>query len=409
MIPLAWPMYFQRMDAARNSLSTIVTCVALLTTVPFLALHAQSNLDATTYDSLASGRLLGKPTIVRLCGPTASDTSGIVFGAVRDVESGRPLASVAVAASWTEVTPTAKGVRLAIAHRQATSNAEGLYLLCGVPMAVRANVAAEYSARTVGPVGAEFGVTPFSRVDFTVGARASLTGGVSGVARIPGGAPAVGAELRIAGLPEQIRADSLGRFTFARVPSGTRELQLRRLGAALTRVTVEVPAGRVAMIEATLVESGQLLPSAVVLGMRDARDRLGFDERRQQGRGFFLTTDQISKMNAWDVGDLGYRASWVSATFIGGKRVLTFPTHKLTYGLGARLEDVSTRVKGCSPAVFLNGEVVLGTPFMSAFEVVTETLRPEEVFGMEMYRPDGYAPPQFRAFGGCGAVVFWTK
>jgi hypothetical protein len=59
--------------------------------------------------------------------------------------------------------------------------------------------------------------------------------------------------------------------------------------------------------------------------------------------------------------------------------------------------------------IFLNGELLSPPPTMSRIDFLALLVRPEELYGVELYRAEGYTPPQFRVGGICASVVARTK
>lgn len=332
----------------------------------------------------------------RMCPSIKDSTTGLLFGHVRVVGDGRWLAGARIAATWRSYTVGREGVRYQGMRVSTTSNERGVYVLCGVPTDTRAEVTVTHNTRDSGPIEAAFDTLSIRRRDVTIALEDSLFGDVVGVVRFADGQPVAEADLRVRGSEKRARTGQDGRFRFARVPSGTRGLDARHVGQAPVHVSVDVPVSAEVSIDVTFDRAAQRLPTVTVAGSLSAYRREGFDERSQSKRGFFLSAEQIGRINVWDMADLIYRAPWIQGSVVNGRRRLFD-------------DDPSAARQSCSPKVYLNGRVVFENAVMPAIELLTRNVRPEDVYGLEMYRPVGYTPRQFRNPFGCGSIVVWTK
>jgi hypothetical protein len=208
--------------------------------------------------------------------------------------------------------------------------------------------------------------------------------------------PLEGVEVLLAGLPSA-RTSALGMFSFAPIAAGTYALRLRRPGLRPVEQTVRISAGDTVDLAIAMWLVPTELPTVSILGSKYLRDRAGFDERRRVGLGFQATAAEILMYSALDVSDVFYHAPGVSGTWLNGRRVLDL--YPITRGGTCRGQM----------NVFLNGDLLSPPPTMSGIDYLALLVRPEQLYGVELYRAEGYTPSQFRVSGICATVVAWTK
>jgi len=87
------------------------------------------------------------------------------------------------------------------------------------------------------------------------------------------GAPVPGAQITVEGTALRAVTDSAGHYRLAGVPAGMQTLVVRRIGFALVRVTLTVPAGGAVTRDVALAESALRLPEITVTAEPAARAR----------------------------------------------------------------------------------------------------------------------------------------
>lgn len=224
------------------------------------------------------------------------------------------------------------------------------------------------------------------------GARASgAEGAIAGAVRDSSGMAIAGAEVAVAGTALLGHTDERGAFRLAPVPLGAATLRVRRLGfhPAVMAVVVEEGAG-----EQVIVVLGQLPQDLAPVVVRAARRRelgpmAGFEERREQGFGRFITRADIEKRNPHQTTDL----------------LRSIPGVNLTSTRNIR-NAVRVRNSPCAPIVWLDGMP------LTAAEFDLDFLDPKLIEGIEVYSGVSTVPPQYmgtRGEGSCGAIVIWSK
>jgi hypothetical protein len=122
------------------------------------------------------------------------------------------------------------------------------------------------------------------------------TGSLAGIVRDDAGAPI--ASVEVAAIKHAIvaRTDSVGRFFLGGLPAGALDLTFRRLAFEPVVVTIDLPADDTTDVEVKLTVIAQRL-TGVVVNDRAPKKRVleGFEARRRQGIGYFVTRAQIEK------------------------------------------------------------------------------------------------------------------
>ena len=361
---------------------------------------------------------LAIPSAARLrtaiCGPRSSADSGlaaVVVGVVRDARDGRPAAGVTVSGEWVELTFNRRGLTRRVPRHLVTTGANGWFAICNVPGPGTMGLLAGSGADSTDLIEVDMPAGGFLRRDLYLGpARTVATtdapihrlrtgdGSISGTVMTAEGAQwLAGAQVGFANGP-QTRANERGEWALADVPTGTRMLEIRALGYYPARRRVDVIAGS-APVRVALFTLTAMLDTVRVKASRlpGELDRLGFEERRRTGSGFFLTAKDIERRKLTVLSDLFRNVPGIH--FLQPK------------GLDGQFE-MRGAFGRCVPTVYLNG-LTLGIRPTS--DDIDTFVRPEDVKGIEIYS-DVAPPVQYRPEGGtalepthCGSIMIWTR
>lgn len=356
-------------------------------------------------------------TYARLCSDRYDAETGVVAGRVRDVDDRSPLANATVSTDWTEYTLSGghtTGHRVTTAAR---TNAEGRYVLCGVPTTVPVDVITEFGDVTVGPVPLLLQDRLIGHLDFAVstsdtaartvahGDSVALASGVVGTASLHGtvlggdGRPMRDAVVAVLGTPLSVHTDGSGVFRVDGIPAGTRAVEVRSIGSVPTVLSMDFATNGT---RDTIVTVG-LQPQALrAVSVRESNastslmDRDGFDKRRLQGLGAFRTADEVSRHGYSDLGV-------VLADMRGIHFEIDRKGRRIPYLLGVNSVRSSPY---CTPNFFLDG-----APYADGFDILFDIVPPEFIRGIEVYSNPGTIPPQYdlTSSTGCGSIVIWTR
>ena len=180
--------------------------------------------------------------------------------------------------------------------------------------------------------------------------------------------------------------DSTGFFAADRVPVGSYELSVDVIPfSRLTHLLVLAQDG-VVDLRVEMVTVDYELPPIVVAVRRVIKlESSGFYDRRGEGRGTFLTRDEIAERSPSRVSEL----------------FLTIPGARILQG--AFGEGNSIRLRGsCTPVYVLDGIVLSGSV------VIDDLLPVGGIEGIEVYH-GAAAPMQYVGMTSCGAVMLWSR
>jgi hypothetical protein len=325
------------------------------------------------------------------------DSTGVLLGRVLDAATQAPVAGGSVFVQWSELRVDAAGVRRALPRVRAPIGADGRYVACGVPTDVPVLVRAEPtdSALRSGSIDLRFlKDRPLLHRDLLVSTARSASGAtrgglarLSGRVRTVGGQPVIGATVlvRDARAPDSVATtDSTGQFRFGALPGGSYPLEVLKLGLEPGRATVDLRPDREATITVSMREVVAEL-ARVTTRAPGLRESDAFAQRRRDGRGYFLTSDEIAKRGAFSVSQAVIAAPMlrVSGTSRTGKPVI----------LGR---------SNCKPQLFLDGVQVRGD-----FDNIDNVIPIAQLGGIEVYDAAN-RPAQFGT-GACETIVLWTR
>jgi hypothetical protein len=333
------------------------------------------------------GVLLAVPSAATLialaCAPAArGEGAGLLLGTVRDAATGAPVAGGAVEVSWSVWSFSGTRMTRSRAAITAPSGDDGIYRACGVPTAARVAVRARAGARASGSIEVRVGESGLARRDLLVGGPGDAE--VQGTITAADGTPLAGARVAIVGDSLYAVSDTGGAFRLGAQPSGTRLLEVRRVGFAVQQLEMELRPGTPASVAVTLVPNAPVLDTVRVTARAGgASEAAGFEERRRVGIGYFLGRDAIEQRG-----------------FVGTAELL-----RGAPGMTVRIAATSQSVRwtraglSCSPILYLDG---------SRSDLAAAPHSPD-VEGIEVYSR-GEAPSRYGgATATCAVVLIWTR
>jgi hypothetical protein len=362
-------------------------------------------------------------------GPKDVDT-GVIMGRVLDVDSRQALGGAAVSTDWTEYAIAGGRPASRRLHAAARTNANGVYLLCGVPTRMQLEVITELGGFHAGPGASAPDGRLVHRVDLTLSlrdsaARVAFAGDsahadttVRGSATLRGtvvgsdGRPLRDAVVGILGTPDSARTDSGGTFIIEHVPAGTRTVEVRSIGWLPASVSMDFATNGARDTALSVTRKAQALTPVAVQGSRSSPWMAlgGFEDRRKRGLGEFVTADEIARHNYTDVASILRGNGKVHVVCLANKRLQGVPCYPIPMMMGLS----SFSVADCIPNFFVDGAQVLvtgaGPPTSHPFSDLNNMVPPASIRGMEIYTSPGTIPPQYDLMSstGCGSIVIWT-
>ena len=212
--------------------------------------------------------------------------------------------------------------------------------------------------------------------------------------------PLGAADVSVVGTGARVVTSANGRFRILRVPPGQYLLVVRRVGYSPTSGIVAVPAEDTLRLAYTLSYSVSVLDTMHVRERRVSLRMLGFEQRRMEGVGQFITQEDLERRGSMAVTDVlrnvrGLDVSRITNEQFGGSVALS------------RREGGSFNggASGACPMQVLLDGIVLPQNFN--LELLPP---PKQVSGIEVYTGPATIPPQF---GGpdrrCGVIAVWTR
>lgn len=324
-----------------------------------------------------------------LCGTEFDDDRGILRGELRDA-SGLPRSGVFVGAVWSEAVLRLREIRSELIGTIDTTDANGMFSLCGVPRTTTFLVRAGDDTLGTGNLYVRLDDRPVVRRDLTVGSRRG-TGRVSGRLVSSEGVGVRGAIVSVPGDSALvIRASEDGQFTLEGVPRRSTQLFVRAIGFTPQYVDVAPIDGEVDVDRVTLFPVAQELAEVRVTARAETAAALEFEQRRRAGTGVFIDEETIKKYPRLSATVMQNFSTRVRSS--GG----SFPTTRL------RAHSLSGGAT-CAPRFFLDG-VDWGVPAdgVEEADILARAVRVE-------IHPAPFMPERFTDFNGCGVVLVWTK
>jgi hypothetical protein len=351
----------------------------------------------------------GSTLAQQFCGDGA-DSLGVLIGRVGDADRDAAIGGAVVKTVWAETRVAATGIGKVQRSARATSDAEGKFVLCGLPMQTALDLTAEVAAAGTArdttarktfasnlveitfPAGVplQYRDLLISRIAPAVaraGAPRTGTGRVVGRVVLPNGRPVAQARItfRDGRVADSLAiSDSSGVFRFSNLPAGMFMLDAVKIGMAPGSSSVSVRAGGVGSATITMTERVVTLETQKVTSTAST-DRTGFEDRRKRGFGTFISGDELMKRTNRVISDalISVPGLRIGGTDNTGRNVLA--------GRG-----------GCVPDVWLNG---MRAP--EGMRNIDDSVPPGQIKGIEVYGP-GEAPGQFSG-GNCTTVLIWMK
>jgi hypothetical protein len=329
-------------------------------------------------------------------GATLPEGMGVLLGMVTSSEADRPLTGALVAVAWAELAIDTAAQQVSSSQRAVRVAADdaGQFRVCGVPMGEWLLVQVQQGGRAGAVVRTFVGAAGVAVRNLSFSAASSRPLSDSAAAPLPegdallagsvlrmDGTPIAGAQVQVLGTAAAARTDEQGRFAVGRLPTGTLELEVRQLGFAAARRTVDLRGGRTTRAELRLERAVALDSVRVVVRRLKYPD---FESRRRFNMwGKFLDEDEIGRRHASSTSEL----------------VFTLPGFWVI-GSGPSATVVSTRSAG------MGGNCEANIVIDNAPNQRINDVPASQVAAIESYARGG-GPMQYQQ--PCGLIVIWTK
>lgn len=342
-------------------------------------------------------------TIIHGVCPSHSGGQGnsAAIGHVMDSETLRPVAGAEVSITWTEIEASKQvGIRQIPHVLRDTTNEAGAFHICGLPSSMSATLHARKATAVTSDIPFAIGDADselFARTLLLSSANVATTAQnatVSGRVVLEGNATGGGSRVELVGTDVVALTNDNGEFTMTNLPSGSQVLLARHLGYGAATAPVDLSAREPQKVTITLPKFVAIMdPVLVTARLSASLDRVGFNERKKSGSGYFFGPAQVEAMHATYLTDILRRLPSIRVT----------PTGRGTRVMSSR--GVNSIGSASCVQYFLDD-----MPWQSAAPGdINDFVNGNEVVAVEVYQP-AQAPAKYsRGLGNCVTIVLWTR
>lgn len=210
-------------------------------------------------------------------------------------------------------------------------------------------------------------------------------------------------DLQVATVPVEVSGNRPATVQLYTPSRATVALMVMRARAATVRAAAKDSA------TPTLPRAQALAPVAVneKAPTMSLMERDGWDVRRAQGLGSFITDQDIATHGYSDLASVLQKAKGVQVEFGPQRRSESGISQPMPFMRG--MSSTRTGVN-CLPNYFLDGSAVQ-VRTNDDFQVLSAKLPPVWIKGIEVYSNPGTIPAQYDLMSstGCGSIVIWTR
>lgn len=352
--------------------------------------------------------------IERVCPDNSHAGQPILTGLVQDV-AGNPVEGASVVLRWSTLPEAlSEFTDDAVTEGTAVTGSSGYYVVCGAPRFTDVMLQARRVDAQSALVNLNFGrrsVTvrdvrvPMNSLvwqqDFVLYTQSQRTAEVHGTVTDLSGRPLGSAVVSMTGTNYATETDRSGAFRLRHLPPGIMELSVNRLGYEPIRTDVELDRQTVLIMpdSALRMESAPTIIDPIVIEAdrtRTKRNQVGFERRRAQAQGRFITREEfLVSGQPVVISDVIKR--------VGGFRVRGMGENFLNIVYSQRRGSI------CYPLVFRDNLFIGTTDPNGRIPDLDVAIPLEQVDAVEMYNNSSSLPAEFNRMGStCGALVFWT-
>jgi hypothetical protein len=325
------------------------------------------------------------------------DKRGVLVGSARLPDNTTRVAGAAIRVQYQVILPRTGLPQLE--ELEAITDSLGSFVVCGAPVYGEVAVIGLSSQVQSGAVRVAFESRPLLRMDLVLG---PVDGPVSKWPTITGrvvsdsNAAIAGAQVFIEGRDSSVLTGADGSFSLREVPPGSRMITVAATGYPAMASQVDV------LYENTPSVTVQMQRGFTIAGLEGLnvterttirRSRRDFEERRSDGRAWFVDSSEITAAGSLRTA-LTTVPGLMIETAIGETDEKLFDIFSYGRNLG---------VRACQAALFIDAVPAKITDIRA--------LALAEIAAIEIYRNEAYAPEIFSAFakGDCAVVGFWTR
>lgn len=251
--------------------------------------------------------------IRRACsGRVDANGTSAVIGHVSDPETLQPVAHAEVSVAWTDFQVSKEfGVRRTPRLVRDSTDGAGAFRICGLPSSLAATIQARRGAEVTAEIPISLGEKPnelFARILLLSNADSGASVGnatVSGQVVLEGNQTGAGSRVELIGTDIIAMTNDKGEFTMTNLPSGSKVLLARHLGYGAETAPVDLSSLQQKRVLIKLSKFVSMMDPVVVTARRSrALDKIGFNQRKKSGFGYYMGPDRLQQMHPGYVTDI---------------------------------------------------------------------------------------------------------
>jgi Carboxypeptidase regulatory-like domain len=246
-------------------------------------------------------------TLVRRKCPVRLGAQGnsAVIGHVNDPETLQPVAQAEVSIAWTDIEVSKEfGVRRTARLVRDSTDGFGAFKICGLPSSLQATLQARRGSAITADVPISLGDKPaelFARTLSLSGADSGTKVGnaiVSGLVVLEGSPTNGASRVELVGTDIVAMTNEKGEFTMRNLPSGSKVLLARHLGFGAEIVPVDLSSREQKRVTIKLPKFVAIMDPVLVTARRSAAlDKVGFNQRKKSGFGYYIGPERLQNMH----------------------------------------------------------------------------------------------------------------
>jgi len=328
--------------------------------------------------------------------PGAQGKSAVI-GHVNDPETLQPIAQAEVSIAWDEIEVSKEfGVRRTSRLVRDSTDGSGAFKICGLPSSLQATLQARRGSAATAEIPISLGDKPaelFARTLLLSPANSGTKIGnatVSGRVVLEGSPTNAGSRVELMGTDIVATTNEKGEFTMRNLPSGSKVLLARHLGFGAETVPVDLSSRQQKRVTIKLPKFVAVMDPVLVIARNSAAlDKVGFNQRKKSGFGYYIGPDRLQNMHANFLTDILRQVPGLRASYGPEGEVIS---SSRGFGSGCVqywVDDMPWQ--SLSP-----GDI---NHFVTGSEIVA----------VEVYQDLSTPARYMRAGGSCTTIVLWTR
>jgi hypothetical protein len=327
--------------------------------------------------------------------PGAQGKSAVI-GRVDDPETLQPVAGAEVSIAWTDIEVSKEfGVRRTSRLVRDSTDGSGAFKICGLPSSLQATLQARRGSTVTAEIPISLGDKPaelFARTLLLSPADSGTKSGnatVSGLVVLEDSPTNSGSRIELVGTDIVAMTNEKGEFTMRNLPSGSKVLLARHLGFGAETVPVDLSSRQQKRVTIKLSKFAEVMDPVLVIARNSAAlDRVGFNQRKKSGFGYYIGPERLQNMHPNFLTDILRQ--------VPGLRVSYGPEGEvISSSRGFGIECVQYWVDDMPWLSVGTGEI---NHFVTGGEVVA----------VEVYQ-DLNTPARYMRAEPCTTIVVWTR